>query len=512
MNDTVHQQKKLPEAWFSSLRYFANSARLVKPRIFSVRVIAFIMITLATISLRLWISFSHYLILGVDGGYYPLQVRNILNTGFLSFKDVPLYFYFCASILKGISFLGFIITDETILTVIKMVDSAALPLLAIPLLRLLTWKEQPIPISAVLAILSFAILSFTPLIILGDLQKNAFAIPLAFIYLLFFENYLINPVRRNVMAVAISLVIIALTHFGVFAFCLAFFIVSLFISYRKKAILPSIILFFLGFGMIALFDFNRAFRLITFWRIIFERPALLQGPLPFPLLLNILLSYFLAGFGILQFRKFKSKLDEASGKMMLTLIFLVSVFAFPLVDMEYFQRFNVMLFVPQLLLIAYLIRLNHKLALPFSISLVLLTTLSIFMYFSEAKKPCIDDLAFRDLQNIKKYLPENKENSIIIARHGLEFWTAWALNVSVGQDRAMDKIGLDKYSNVIILQQKNEERQGPLGRRPLHKPGIGLVGHRPMGPGMGPEKGSPVPENFKLFYSSSSFNVYHKNN
>ncbi len=512
MNDTVHQRKNPPEVWFFSLRYFANFARFVKPPLFSVKVLAFILITLAAITLRLWISFSHDLILGVDGGYYPLQVRNILKTGFLSFKDVPLYFYFCALIVKGISFLGFIVTNETILSVVKIVDSTALPLLAIPLYKLITRKEQPIPIFAALAILSFAILSFTPFIILGDLQKNAFALPLAFIFILFFEDYLSHPVRRSAIVGAISLAIIALTHFGVFAFCLAFIIVSLIIRYRKKAIIPSIILFFLGFGMIALFDFNRAFRLMTFWKVIFERPALLQGPLPFPLLLNVLFSYFLAGFGILQFRKFKSKLDNVTGKMMLTLIVLLALFAFPLVDMEYFHRFNVLLFVPQLLLITYLIRINQKLALPFSISLVLLTILSIFIYFSEEKKPCIDDLAFRDLQNIEKYLPENKENSIIIARHGLEFWTAWALNVRVGQDRATDKIGLDKYSNVIFLQQKSEERQGPLGRRPLQKPGIGRGGQRPMGPGKGPEMGRPVPENLKLVYSSSYFNVYQKNN
>ena len=97
--------------------------------ILSGRVLAFLLITLTAIFLRLYISFSHNLILGVDGGYYPLQVRNILNTGFLSFNDVPLYFYFCASIVKVISFLGFTITDETIISVIKIIDSAALPLL-----------------------------------------------------------------------------------------------------------------------------------------------------------------------------------------------------------------------------------------------------------------------------------------------------------------------------------------------------------------------------------------------
>ena len=126
------------------------------------------------------------------------------------------------------------------------------------------------------------------------------------------------------------------------------------------------------------------------------------------------------------------------------------------------------------------------------------------MYFSEEKKPCIDNQAFHDLQNINKYVAVNKENSIIIARHGLEFWTAWALNVKVGQDRVMDKIGLDKYRNVIFLQQKNEDDQGPFGRRPLRKPGIGMNGPPPVG--------RPAPENFKLIYSSSYFNAYKKLN
>jgi hypothetical protein len=479
-----------------------------KENIFSIGVLAFILITLITITLRLWISFSHDLILGMDGGYYPLQVRNILNTGFFSFKDVPLYFYFCASIVKVISLLGFTITDETIISVIKIVDSAALPLLAIPLFKMVTRKGRPISLPAAMAILSFAVLSFTPFLILGDLQKNAFAIPLAFVFILCYEDYLINPVRRNLIAVLISLAIIALSHFGVFVFSLAFLIIALFIIYRKKAILPSFIIFFVGFGIIALFDFNRAFRLITFWKVIFERPALLQDPLPFPLLLNVLFSYLLAGFGFFQFRRFKNKLDKVSEYMVLTLIVLLAVFAFPVYDQQYFQRFNVLLFIPQLLLIAYLIRMNQKLALHFSISLVLLTALSIFMYFSEEKKPCIDDQTFHDLQNINKYVAENKENSIIIARHGLEFWTGWALNVSVRQDRAMDKIGMDKYRNIIFLQQKNENGQGPFGSRPLRKPGIGMSGPPPMEPRMG----HPVPENFKLIYSSSYLNAYQKLN
>jgi hypothetical protein len=264
--------------------------------------------------------------------------------------------------------------------------------------------------------------------------------------------------------------------------------------------------------MIALFDPDRAFRLITFWNVIFDRPALLQGPLPIPLLMNMIGSYFLAIVGIFQYRRFKDQTDKITAYMVLSFIVVIFIFAFPLYDLQYFQRFAVLLFIPQSLLILYLIRMNPTSSVPFSISLILLTALSIFILFSEEKRPCIDDQAFQDLQNIKKYIFEDKKNTIIIAPHGIEFWTAWTLNVKVGNDRSMDKLGLEKYKNIIFLQQKSEERQGPSGRIPLRNPGPGEGGPPPMGPPMGPSMGRPVPENFNLIYSSSYFNAFQKLN
>lgn len=299
-----------------------------------------------------------------------------------------------------------------------------------------------------------------------------------------------------------------MTHFGVFAFCTTFLIILLFLTYRKKAIFPSVITIFVGVGIIAFFDWDRAFRLITFWNVIFEKPALLQGPIPTLLLLNMIGSYFLAIVGIFQFRRFKATTDKITATMVLSFIVLIVIFAFPLYDLQYFQRFAVLLVIPQSLLILYLIRMNPTSAVPFSISLVLLTTLSVFISFTEEKRPCIDDQAFQDLQNIKKYIVEDKENTIIIAQHGIEFWTAWTLNVKVGNDRSMDKLGLEKYKNIIFLQQKSEHKQEPFGRRSLRKPGSGDGGPPPMGPSMD----RPVPENFNLIYSSTYFNAYQKLN
>jgi hypothetical protein len=72
----------------------------------------------------------------------------------------------------------------------------------------------------------------------------------------------------------------------------------------------------------------------------------------------------------------------------------------------------------------------------------------------------------------------------------------------------MDKLELEKYKNIIFLQQKNEVRQRPVDSRSIQKPGLGAG--RP--PTVGPPMGHPVPVNFNLIYSSSYFNVYQKLN
>jgi hypothetical protein len=340
-----------------------------------------------------------------------------------------------------------------------------------------------------------------------------------FLFIWFFEKYLFKPEKRNLIAAVLSLVLIALIHFGVFVFCLVFLIISLFVVYRKRAILPSILVLFIGFAVILMFDSNRAYRLLTFWNVIFENPVLFQGPLPIHLLFNVFISLSLAASGFYQFIKYSGN-NKVTEYLVLILSIILVIFALPVYDSEYFNRFNVLLFVPQSLLILYLIRMNQKFAVPFSILLILITLLSIFTTISEGKQPCIDEVAYQDLQNLKKYLPDNKENSIIITEHGLEFWTAWALNVKVGQERAMNKINWDKYRNITILRQKNKVgRRGP-GIRPMPGQRFKKGEHPPIGPSMEPPTGvpsgqpneppmgPPLPENFKLVYSSPYFNAY----
>jgi hypothetical protein len=452
----------------------------------------FVIVALIAIYFRLSLSFSNKLILGMDGGYYPVQVRSILNTGHLAFSDVPIYFYCCAVIIKITSLFGCTITDNSIITVIKIIDSIALPLLVIPLSKMIKSKGRAIPFYAALAILLFAVFSFSPFIMLGDIQKNAFAIPILFLYIYFTESFLNTNKRSDLLLMLGTLLLIALTHFGVFVFALTFFVLTLFVVYQKKAILPSLITIVAGLAIIAVFDINRAIRLLTFWNLIFDGSIELHNPFILPLLLNILFSITLAVFGVIQYRNLDAKVDLVTKKMTIIFALAVFIFAFPFYEIQYVQRFNVLLFVPQSLLMLNLIRLNTKNAIPISCILLIITTLFSFMYFKQEKKPCISDNEYSDLQNIKKSISPNNDSTIIITRHGLEFWTSLALNVKVGNSRSFNKLNLKDYKNVLFLKQKNDFKKGPHDRKPPGEPSF--------------------PTSATLMQSTLYFNIYRINN
>ena len=271
---------------------------------------------------------------------------------------------------------------------------------------------------------------------------------------------------------------------------MTFLIVLLFVVYKKKAIIPTVLIILCGFGIILIFDSNRAFRFITFWNEIFFKRFIFQEPFFLPILLNTTFSYFLATFGIIQYQKFKYEIDNATKYILVTMIVLIFIFAFPLYESNYVMRFNGLLFVPQSMLILYLIRINNKLAVSFSIILVVVTVIFSVMYFNDKRQLSIEKFAYQDLQNIKKHISGNSDSTIIIARHGLEFWTALALQIKVGNERTFNKLALDKYKRVIFLIEKNSFERKPLGNHPFPKPHI--------------------PKECKLIYSSHYFNAYEK--
>lgn len=463
-----------------------KNEQMIKRFIFKPTII-YLIFGLLALCLRLYFNFSQELIPGANGGYYPLQVRSVLTNGHLGFSDMPLIFYLNAFIIKIISFFGFPTTDNLILNVVKVIDSLSIPLLLIPLYKIIHLTKQPSSIIFEVSIIAFSVLSLSPLILLSDFQKNALAIVFLFCFFAYFPNYLHKKGKMYILLSFLFLLLTGLTHFGTFIFAVFIITIVMLYLFRKKALFPLIIIIIASSGLVAIFDLTRFNRLLTFGNSIFERPALLNGMLVPPDFLNIFISVSLVIIGAIALKRSSSILTPYQKAVIISSMVCLTAFSFPLLDGDYFGRFGLFLFIPQLLLIIQIAPvISVRQLKTIGIFLLLFTLLSILGFMGRPKPTVIDQTEFENLKELN-YVIENDKETIIIAKHGLEWWTAWALHTKVGQDKAIDKTLFEKYKNVIFLIQikgfGNDSK-----KMPFHEPSI--------------------PPNAELIYSSDYFKAF----
>ncbi|MEA3479761.1 MAG: hypothetical protein U9R60_16380 [Bacteroidota bacterium] len=432
----------------------------------------YLLFGLSLLLVKLVINYHTSLIPGINGGYYPLQVRSLINTGRLGFPDLPLYFYINALIVKLVSFLTSLDINQIIIHTSKILDSISLPLFLIPLylFEKNILKTEIKALSHAILIL-FVTLSFSPLTLSSELQKNAFAILLLVFYIYYLLFFIKTRSTKHLLLSVLFFILTGLTHVGVFAVSMTFLSVMLLLFYRRRALMPILGAIVTGISMVYFFDQERAFRLLGSASNIFEYPVILHPFSPLEAL-NYLLSYLLIGTGIYVLIKFREHITAHLRKMLIGFIILIFLLSFPLLDIEYARRFSLMLFIPQFIVLHILYRtLNSRLVLAgFSIYLIVFTGLAVFMIIGRMKPASITEEAFQDLKNIESFI-EDPDRTLIIARHGLEWWTAWQLGTKVGQDKAVERNTVRKYDKMIVLVQlRGINQMGPSQGNPFHEP------------------------------------------
>lgn len=404
---------------------------------------------------------------------------------------MPFLFYFDAYLIKFFSLFGFSTTDTLILNVVKIVDSVSLPLLLIPLYKIMRIENHTPSKIFEMSIISFAVLSFSPLILTSDLQKNALAITFLSCFIAYLISYQYNKKKFEIILSIVFLFLTGLTHFGTFVFALFFLVLIIGYAYKRKAMIPLSMIIIISLGLVAVFDISRFNRLLSFGSLIFEKPALIGRMLALPDYLIMLISIVLAIVGIVVLKTKNSNLiSQQKATLFLCIVCLITL-SFPLLDGEYFKRLSLFLFIPQTFLILQIASvISIKQLKIISISLFIFTMLSMLAVFGHPKEPVINDSAFKDLKKLNSVI-QNDNEAIIVARHGLEWWTAWVLHTKVGQDKAIDNTFFEKYKNVVFITQINgfsNDNQ----RTPFHEP--------------------IVPQNSEMIFSSEYFKVFKLNN
>ena len=85
-------------------------------------------IMLAALAGRAWLLFSTPYMPGVNGAYYLIQARAILERGVLGLPDLPLTFYLQAGLACLLAKVGGMAMDDAIMLAVKSCD-AVLPVL-----------------------------------------------------------------------------------------------------------------------------------------------------------------------------------------------------------------------------------------------------------------------------------------------------------------------------------------------------------------------------------------------
>jgi len=447
-----------------------------------------ILIFLSSVIVRLYFNFSQELIPGINGGYYPLQVRSLLTNGHLGFSDTPLLFYLNAFVVKVISFFGTTINDNLILLIIKLTDSILFPLLVIPFYKILSLKKIDVSVSFSIAILLFVTLSFQPLILISDLQKNSLAILFALFCMTYVYFFLEEKIKIHLFYSALFLILTGLTHFGTFIFCVIYVSAILVFYYKSRAIVPLLVLISLTLGLVAIIDRTRFLRLISLGDELFEHSALFSGMIGPPEILNTLIAIVLGVVVIKLVKKHKNILSKDERVITISSTICLLAFSFPLLEIEYYKRLSLFSFILEAVIIIMISKTFNKRQLrSVLIALICFSLISIAATIEKRKTPTISENAYEDLKRFGQIINPDKDNSIIIARHGLEWWTAWALNIKVAQEKAIDEKLLNDYQNIFVLNQISDF-SADHERTPFHEP--------------------LYPQNSLLVYSSDYFKAY----
>lgn len=468
------------------------------------------LIILLAILLRWRINFGNKLMSGVNALYYPVQVRSLLENGHLAYSDLPFLFWFEALIARILLLFNIGDLSGCIILASKLTDSIIPPFSAIPVFLLAREWQNKDSNKKWLALIpsAFSVLYFSPLVMVSDFQKNAVGILWVYSFVYFLYKSLQHNKLKYHIFTAIFFILVALTHIGSLGLALLLLLIVIIAVLFAKKVIKGIILFsfilaFLIIGTLTslyfFFDSVRIERLFSsifqfklfennlFYAIINKYPI----PIAPPDIVNMIMINLITIFGLLTFIRKKISLQKPKYLIILVGIIASLIMSSLIIGQEWFGRLLMMAYVPASLVLAFLIietsnSINKFIITGFAILLILA---SVTMGISAKRPPSITEEAYLELNQIKQII-DNPSKTLIVARHGLEFWVAWILRTHVAQDRALSPETWDHYDNVLFLEQF-----------------AGSAGFGPSGPFGKPFREVIIPPDAEIIYEGEYFRL-----
>jgi len=414
----------------------------------------------------LWVLTRHPLIYGIDGPYYLIQVRNLLETGHLAYGDPPLSFTFFA--FFTIMFGG----DLTLGIRVGVAFFGALS--AIPLyfwVKKITLSQ----LSRVVAML-VCIFSALHLRLLNDLLKNA----VGGFFLLCFAYYLHtlvteSPNKKYLFLAATSLILTAATHildFGVALLLMTVYsAVALFLGINRRRTAKNVgilILTVLVFGIAAILVFPSL--LADFHKGISFFQGLLTGTgndTPIQFFFDPLSAVFVAPIlGVGYFLSFHELRNQRKGALLAvgSVTITGTLLSLPFIPVEWLWRFLLMDFIPISFITGYSIwkvqimtPSRRKTALSVLLFLGLSLLILQAVHVSRTLGPSILKTDYDELESIGALIPSK---SVVVGDLRYGYWLQYITRCGISSGPSPDL--RQHYEHVLFLIYKFSPKEPPI--------------------------------------------------
>ena len=392
---------------------------------------------------------------GLDGAFYWVQVRSVLENHSLAFSDLPFIFWVQAAIAKlvGNVPLGVRISD------------AVLPALSAIPIYLITrrFKNVYLPAIAILVVLLHPVQLY---FFTGDFIKNEATIPAVFFIAWVLFNWEIKSKRFSLFAIALALVVIALSHFGTLLLALMMLSVWVLAQLRKsskqswlRGIAVSVVV--LGAVLISLAvlvpsRFERLITFITSPSVVFSNPAIngiIHNYASRTMSLTIIIGQ--SASLVLGFITWKARASFKFSDLSLVIAALVSTFVLssPVIGMEWSDRLAALSFVPLSIAAIIIFGTVHIGWQRSAVAVLAIVTMLATISLSNIQmKYVFEDAALNDFKDLVTQVDVPK-NSVIVARHGVEYLAAWEFKSDVTLDTYYSTADLSSYAAVYYIQE-----------------------------------------------------------
>jgi len=488
-------------------------------------------IVAAAAAARAWLHFRTPLAPGINGAYYFVQARAVLEHGLPGVPDLPLTFWLHAALAWLVEHLGGLARDPAVVLAVKSADSLLPALAAVPI-AWLGWRWQrtaarPSFIAA-LAPAALVVLGAQALGMTGEFQKNSLALVWLATLAPAAHVFLTRPAFRTALAPLGLLALLGLTHVGVLGASLVFsalLAVGAIVSAepgRRRKILAltlggAVIVAVAATIIYKVYDPSRVVRLIKAFRepsTFLDNPG--QGnfpgargglpPLPLPLgggppggagLMRwaqglVFLAVAGTGLGLAWGRR--KSLPPADRTVLVAAAVTAAALGGPFYDMDKSHRLMLIAAVPAAMTLSFVLAaMTNDTARRIVGSLVIVGTLaSAALFLPHGGQPTISEAARDELRALAQATAP-ADRSLIVARHGLEWWAAWILHTHIAQFQAVKDSDWTKFDHVFYLTEKKRQTPpgGPGGRPPRGPGRPADARDAAMGPPNGPPPGGP---------------------